>query len=290
MKRDSLVQWLDEALGVRQVEGDDWLQILPVVYETPHWRNFTEPEWAPRGNGLMVRGSAEVDHVVTCVFPSDAILKKLAPRTFVFTEHPIDDAEGDVFAPIPQRTFERLQRDGISIYTAHAPLDHHPELSPSALIAEALGLTQRQVFLPMARGLPGGAAVVGDTTLSVAALTTALRTTLGAEIPVRLVNAAREAAGRVAVVAGGGADPSNLEAALALGATTFITGNAASPCALPFVSAVREKFLAQAKAAQVNVIDGTHYGTEKPAQLAMVKWFAARDVKASFVPGKPERD
>lgn len=289
MRRDALVQLLDEALGVERVRGDDWLQVLSVVYETPYWRDFTEAAWAGRGNGLMVRGADEAEHVVTCVFPSEAILRRVKPRTFVFTEHPIDDAEGDVFAPISTRTFQRLRRDGISVYTAHATIDHHPQLSPSVLIARALRLTQQQTFLPIAQGLEGGAAVLGESALSVTALAAALQTTLGAEIPVRVVSAPREQAGRVAVVAGGGADVKSLEAALALGCTTFVTGNAASPCGIPFVQEIRDAFRKRAAEAGVAVIDGTHYGTEKPAQLAMVEWFAARDIKAGFEPGRPER-
>lgn len=289
MKRDALVQLLDEALSTQLVRGDDWLEILSVVYETPTWKPFTEAAWAPRGNGLMVRGADEVDHVVTCVFPSDVILKRLKPRTFVFAEHPIDDAPGDVFAPLSTKTFERMKRDGISIYTAHATLDHHPELSPSVLIAEALGLRDKKTFLPIAQGLSGGAAVLGETDQSVKSLAESLQSFLGAEIPVKVVSAPHEKAGRVAVVAGGGADVKSLEAALALGCTTFVTGNAASPCGIPFVQEIRDAFRKRATEAGVNVIDGTHYGTEKPAQLAMVKWFAARGVTATFEPGRPER-
>jgi putative NIF3 family GTP cyclohydrolase 1 type 2 len=289
MRRDALVRMLDEALGVERVRGDDWVESLSVVYETPLWRDFTEPAWVPRGNGLMVRGADEVAHVVTCVFPSDAILQRVKPRTFVFTEHPIDDAEGDVFAPISARSFERLRRDGISVYTAHATLDHHPELSPSVLVAAGLGLRDQQTFLPIAEGLDGGSAVLGESDHSVTSLATALQATLGAEIPVQVVLAPRERAGRVAVVAGGGAHVSSLEAALAQGCTTFVTGNAASPCGIPFVREIRDAFRQRATEAGVNVIDGTHYGTEKPAQLAMVEWFATRGVTARFEPGRPER-
>lgn len=289
MKRDALVQLLDEALGVQQVKGDDWVEILSVVYETPYWQTFTEKSWAPRGNGLMVKGADEAEHVVTCVFPSEAILKRVKPRTFVFTEHPIDDAEGDVFAPISMGTFQRLRRDGISVYTAHATLDHHPQLSPSVLIADALGLTKKETFLPIAQGLPGGAAVLGESERSVSELAAALQSTLGAEIPVKVVSAPSEKSGRVAVVAGGGADVQSLEAALACGCTTFITGNAASPCGIPFVQEIRDAFRKRATEAGINVIDGTHYGTEKPAQLEMVKWFGARGITATFEPGRPER-
>jgi hypothetical protein len=47
-------------------------------------------------------------------------------------------------------------------------------------------------------------------------------------------------------------------------------------------------FLELARAEAVTVIDGTHYGTEKPPQLAMVQWFHARGMPAEFVPDGPK--
>ncbi len=39
----------------------------------------------------------------------------------------------------------------------------------------------------------------------------------------------------------------------------------------------------------VAIVDGTHYGLEKPPQLAMVGWFQRLGVPAAFEPGRPER-
>jgi hypothetical protein len=38
----------------------------------------------------------------------------------------------------------------------------------------------------------------------------------------------------------------------------------------------------------VAVVDGTHYGLEKPPQLAMVGWFESRGLEASFRPDGPK--
>ncbi len=300
---------LDAFFGVDAVRDDDWTEIFDVVYETPTWKEYVEPRWMERWNGLMLKGGDDVTCVATCVFPSDALFARLAPGTFLFTEHPIDDATGDVFAPWSRASFERARAEGISVYTAHAPLDHHPEVSPSLLIAGALGLSSTEPFFPTTADLPGGAGVIGDSDLDVAALAARLKATLGDDIPVRIVGApiaaradggvgrgpvaraaAARAAGRVAVVAGGGADVAPLEQALARGCTTYVTGNAASPCRIPFVRALHDAFRARAAAAGIAVVDGTHYGTEKPAQLAMAEWFRARGLDAVFEPGRPERE
>lgn len=295
MQRDRLVAELDEYFRVTEVHGDEWVSLFDVVYESPYWRDYVEPAWVSSFNGLMVRGGDEVTKVATCVFPSDAILRRVPAGTFVFAEHPVDDAPGDVFAPWSKATFERMKADRVSVYTVHAPLDHHPEVSPSVLLGRALGLKTGQTFLPMAEGLRGGGAVLGDCDGTVAELQQRLQAALGAEVPVALGNgltpadARTRAAGRVAVVAGGGASVEALEAALAQGCTTYVTGNALSPCTIPYVKQIHDAFRARAKAAGVAIVDGTHYGTEKLAQLAMVDWFKARGLDARFEPGVPER-
>ena len=71
---------------------------------------------------------------------------------------------------------------------------------------------------------------------------------------------------------------------------TYVTGNAVSPCPIPEVQASIAAFRALSSEAGVSVVDGTHYGTEKPPQLAMAEWFRARGLQAEFVPGHPERE
>ncbi|MDP1823868.1 MAG: Nif3-like dinuclear metal center hexameric protein [Archangium sp.] len=295
MQRDRLVAELDEWFRVADVQDDEWLSLFDVVYDAPYWRDYVDPAWLRSFNGLMVRGADEVTHVATCVFPSDAILRRVPAGSFVFAEHPVDDAPGDVFAPWSKATFERLRMDRINVYTVHAPLDHHPEVSPSVLLGRALGLKEPKAFLPMARGLSGGGAVIGYSDLTVAELKHRLQDAVGPEVPVALGpglsldEAGRRAAGTVAVVAGGGASLAALEAALAMGCTTYVTGNALSPCGIPYVKEIHDAFRARAKSAGVAIVDGTHYGTEKLSQLAMVDWFKARGLEARFEPGLPER-
>ena len=88
-----------------------------------------------------------------------------------------------------------------------------------------------------------------------------------------------DAAGRVAVVGGGGADREALEAALERGCETYVTGGVFTKWA--------EEFLALAESSGIAVVDGTHYGTEKPPQLAMVDWFRI-GLEAEFIPDGPK--
>jgi putative NIF3 family GTP cyclohydrolase 1 type 2 len=280
--RDELVAALDAEFGTRDVRGDDWEGLFELVYPDGFWREFAEPDYAGRWNGLMVRGADRVERAVTCVFPSDRVIGLVAPGTFLFSEHPIDYADGPGFLPLARSSFERMRAGGISFYHVHAPIDHHPEMSPSRLCAAAIGVPVEEEYLPIAEGIPGGAAVIGGSGAALDDLAARLQAYLGPEVPVQVVRRrpGTDRAGRVAVVGGGGADREALEASLERGCETYVTGGVFTHWA--------DEFLALADERGVAVIDGTHYGTEKPPQLAMLEWFRARGLPAEFIPDGPK--
>ena len=288
MRLEAVVDGLDAYFRVADVRNDDWLPVFDQVYEDPYWRDHVEPGYEGRWNGLMVRGGDEIERVVTCVFPSDRIVAGLEPRTLLFSEHPVDYADEPGFLPLANASFATLRERRCALYHVHAPLDMHPEVSPSRLLAEGVGLTSLEEYAPIADGIPGGAAIAGDSDLSLEALADAVRATLGPEIPVHVLTRPRERAGRVAVVAGGGADADLLRQSLERGCETYVTGNAATNCRLDFVQAHVRAFRELAEEAGVALIDGTHYGTEKPPQFAMVEWFRARGLPATFAPDGPK--
>jgi putative NIF3 family GTP cyclohydrolase 1 type 2 len=284
VRLSELVASLDAYFRVPEVEDDArWYGD-----GDPYWRDFVESDWIERRNGLMVRGADEVEQVSTCVFPSARIVDGLRPRTLLFAEHPVDLEDVPGFLPLPRETFETMERLGISFYHVHGPLDQHPEVSPSRLIAEGLSLEESEEYFPIVGGIPGGAAVIGESGLTLDHLAARLGELLGPEVPVQVLSHPREEAGRVAVVAGGGAQREILEASLERGCQTYVTGNAATRCRLEFVQEEVRDFLACAQEAEVAVVDGTHYGTEKPPQLAMVDWFRQRGLPAEFVPDGPK--
>ncbi len=288
MKLAELVAELDAYFRIPDVRGDDWSKAFELVYPEPYWREYVLPGWEGHWNGLSVKGADGVERVVTCVFPSDRIVDELAPGTLVFTEHPLDFADEPGFLPLARETFETMRERGISLYNAHAPLDMHPEVSPSRLCAEGVGLRELEEYFPICEGIPGGAAIIGESRLSVDGLADALRSYLGPEIKVHVLTRTRGDAGRVAMVAGGGARVEILDASLERGCQTYVTGNAATNCRLDFVREVVRAFRERADAVGVTLIDAMHYGMEKPPQLAMVGWFRARGLDAEFVPDGPK--
>jgi putative NIF3 family GTP cyclohydrolase 1 type 2 len=284
VRLDDLVAELDAYFRVPEVVNDArWYSDAE-----PYWREFVERAWIERRNGLMVRGSDEVAQVATCVFPSVRIIGELEPHTFLFSEHPVDLEDEPGFLPLPRDSFEAIKSRGIAFYHVHGPLDQHPEVSPSRLIAQALALHDTEEYFPIVDGIPGGAAVVGESSLTLDELVGRLREALGQEVPVQLLSKPRAESERVAVVAGGGAQREILEASLERGCRTYVTGNAVTRCQLDFVQEEVRSFLSLAEEADVAVVDGTHYGTEKPPQLAMVEWFRKRGLPAAFVADGPK--
>jgi putative NIF3 family GTP cyclohydrolase 1 type 2 len=288
VRLDELVGELDRYFRIPEVENDDWSPAFEAVYDEAYWRAYVEPGYEGKWNGLMVRGEGEVDRVATCVFPSDRIASSLEPGTFLFSEHPLDFADEPGFLPLSRETFETLKQRACGFFHAHAPLDMHPEVSPSRLCAQGVGLEALEEYYPIADGIPGGAAIIGDTGLSLEGVAEAFRAYLGPEIKVHVITRPRYEAGRVAVVAGGGADVDILQASIERGCKTYVTGNAATNCRLDWVQEKVRAFRELAEEADVALIDAMHYGMEKPPQLEMVSWFRRLGLPAEFVPDGPK--
>jgi putative NIF3 family GTP cyclohydrolase 1 type 2 len=288
VRLEELVGELDRYFRIPEVEGDDWSVAFEAIYDEPYWRDYVEPGYEGKWNGLMVRGEGEVERVVTCVFPSDRIVVELEPGTMLFSEHPLDFADEPGFLPLSRESFEALKQRTCGFFHAHAPLDMHPEVSPSRLCAAGVGLEALEEYYPIADGIPGGAAIMGDSALSLEGLADAFRVFLGPEIKVHVISRPRPEAGRVAVVAGGGADAEILQASIERGCQTYVTGNAATNCRIDWIQEKVRVFRELAEEGDVALIDAMHYGMEKPPQLAMVSWFQRLGLPAEFVPDGPK--
>ncbi len=288
MRLDDLVIELDDYFRIPQVRDDDWSGIFAQVYDEPYWREFVEPGYESRWNGLMVRGADDVQRAATCVFPGDEVVAGLEPATLLFSEHPLDFADEPGFQPLARATFDLMRERGISFYNAHTPLDQHPEIAPSLLCARGVGLENLEDYFQIDSALPEGAAVIGDSVLTLEGIAEAFRDFLGPEIKVHVISRPRLEAGRVAVVAGGGAQAEILAASLERGCQTYVTGNAATNCRVPEVQEALRAFRRLAEEHDVALVDAMHYGMEKPPQLAMVGWLRERGLDAEFVSNGPK--
>ncbi len=233
----SLVRYLDDFLRVSQV-----------------------PDYAGALNGLQVdSGRAEVRRIAVAV---DA------------AQHTIDGAvrEGadllivhhglfwDGNRTVTGRRYRRLKAlldADLPLYSAHLPLDVHPDVGNNAVLARELGVDIRGTFAEY-KGMPVG--VWGELDVGRDELRARLEAALGR--PVQLVPGGAERIRRAGVITGGGAD--EIAAAVAAGLDAFVTGEA------------RHHNFFDAEEGGINLLLGGHYATETWGVRALARHLADR--------------
>ena len=136
MRLDTLVDELNAYFRIADVENDDWSPAYEAVYDEPYWRDYVEPGYEGKWNGLMVRGVGAVERVATCVFPSDRIVAGLEPGTLLFSEHPLDFADEPGFLPLSRQSFETLKEQ-----TQFVLITHSRRISAPASFITSWGVT-----------------------------------------------------------------------------------------------------------------------------------------------------
>jgi len=224
-------------------------------------------------NGLQVEGSPVVEKIV---FGVDACLELFelaieADADMVFTHHGLSWGGGfQRVTGIDAARFAALFANGISLYSAHLPLDAHPRVGHNAVIAEKLGLLERRSFAEYA-GVEIGVAGKLEKPLSAAELADELKNKLGFDDISILGGGNGEKIETVGVVSGG-AGSDGVIAAAGEGLDCLVTGEMGHAS----WHVVRESGVA--------VLAAGHYATEKPGVLAVMDGIAAEfDVETLFV-------
>jgi dinuclear metal center YbgI/SA1388 family protein len=180
------------------------------------------PEWSDKAlNGLQVEGAADVDRVAVA---TDAALATFslaaeAGAQFLIVHHGLFWGRPEpVAGPLRARLAALIEAD-LSLYAAHLPLDTHAEVGHNAVIADLLGMEDRQPF-----GLYGGREIGWSGRLEVpldrAELGARLEALLGARPDV--LGFGTKPIETVAVVSGDGAEL--IPQAAAAGVDAFVTG------------------------------------------------------------------
>jgi putative NIF3 family GTP cyclohydrolase 1 type 2 len=294
MKTAELAERLDEFFRVGDYPPDDFAEIEEFCREA----GIPLEEYATSGfmqwhNGLMLHNGDEVERVYTVVFPSDEVLAEVARRAesrpaLVFTHHPMDfETSGRGLMPMGEAALRRLKEAGISFYSAHAPLDCHDTISTSRSLARAAGVRVDGVCAGYYGGHAGVIGSVDETPFD--AFVGRLRGALEVE---RIdTHAPSDSVARVAVVAGGAAFPPMMQEAIDLGCDTYLTGDFRVRHGGPWAEEHRPQFDAFLEKAPINLIGGSHYGTEALVlRHEMLGWFNGLGLAAEFVPqGDPWR-
>ncbi len=245
-------------------------------------RKAFNPDFLEHRTACVLEGTEEVEQVITVVFVTDSIIEQLAayPASLVFTHHHFDCHEDERgIEPLRCEQLEELRRQGHSLYVAHAPLDTHSVYGTSRVLARLLNVPHDSGFFEYA-GTDVG--VIGRIE-PVAFAAFAERARLVLERPVVATVQYRERVKKVAIAAGGGDFAQVAEEVGQADCDTLVTGPVENRWANPMVQENHRRFLEICEQYAVNLIGGTHYGTERPSMIAVVKMFQQWGIPALYL-------
>lgn len=217
------------------------------------------PDYPGAVNGLQLEAAGTVGTVVAAVDASLPVVRQAveAGADLLVVHHGMF---WNGVRPVTGALFDKLKLAmdaGMAIYSAHIPLDVHPELGNNACLAGALGLREVEPFFEW-KGIQLGCKGVfsGDRR----ALTARLQDAVGSAV--HCCPGGAESSGLVGIITGGAG--SEIEAIAAAGINTFITGEG------PHWSFTAAEELG------VNVLYGGHYATETFGVKALAGRLAQR--------------
>lgn len=232
MRLDTLVRYLD-----------DYLRVAEEVADAPEALN-----------GLQVGNSGEVTRLAAAVDLCEATVRLAAEQRAdcLLVHHGLFwGGLRSVVGPAYRRLAGLIQGN-IALYSAHLPLDRHPEIGNNILLARALGITVRGEFGSY-HGAPIG--VWGDVTGTREDVSRSLKKVLG--VAPRLLPFGPERVQRVGIVTGAGG--SLIPQAAAAGLDTYITGEG------------QHWTFFDAEELGINVFFAGHYATETVGVKALAE-------------------
>jgi dinuclear metal center YbgI/SA1388 family protein len=224
------------------------IALRPLIdYADAYLRTASVADWSNALNGLQVENSGRVEKIGAAVDACEWVLDRAVEQgiTLLVVHHGL--FWGGV-QPLVGASFRKIKKalsGDLAIYSAHLPLDLHPEIGNNALLAKALGLENCESFFVskgQAIGLKAFIQMPRET------LAARLQQALGAHQPLHLCAGGPAETRCVGIVTGGAGG--EVARAAAEGVDTFITGEGP-----------HHSFIA-AEELGVNLFYGGHYATE----------------------------
>jgi len=224
VKLESLIQYIGEYLAVPE-----------------------HPDYPGALNGLQVGGVDDVNDFAVAVDASEASILEAGRMgvDLLIVHHGIFWGGTRPLTGPHLRRVRALLDSGVALYSCHLPLDGHPEVGNSVLLARALGLTPEGRFAAF-QGAPVGWHGRPDAPMDLEGLVGRAESALAG--PVHVIPGGPERIDRVGVVTGGGSG--FIQEAAELGLDALVTGE--GPHHAHF----------DAMELGVHVLFGGHYATE----------------------------
>jgi dinuclear metal center YbgI/SA1388 family protein len=205
-------------------------------------------------NGLQVENAGTVSKVAVAVDACQVTIDASAEHDadLLLVHHGLFWAGLEPLTGRHGRRVRSLVRHNIALYSAHIPLDLHPEVGNNVVLARLLGLDDPE---PFGDYLGQQIGVKGTLPASRTALVDTLRDLLGVEP--RVIPGGPDDVRCVGIITGGGG--TMIRTAVEAGVDTFITGEGAHHTYF------------DAEEAAINVIYAGHYATETVGVKALAQ-------------------
>jgi dinuclear metal center YbgI/SA1388 family protein len=202
-------------------------------------------DWDNALNGLQIENSGGVTKIGATVDASTRVLEAAAKQNvnLLIVHHGLFWSGLQAVTGVLRRQLELAFENNIALYSAHLPLDLHPQVGNNAQLAAALGLESIQPFFEEKDQLIG---LKVRASLPCDELDRKLQKTLGG--PVKAFMFGPKKTGTIGIITGGAG--SEIHKVAREGIDTFITGEA------PHWAAVAADEL------RMNLLLGGHYATE----------------------------
>lgn len=231
------------------------------------------PDYPAALNGLQVDHQGPVRGIGAAVDVSGLSIRGAADAgaNFLIVHHGLFWGGAQPFVGVTYRRLRSLFEHDIAVYSAHLPLDAHPELGNNVLLAREFGLAASRPFANY-QGVPIGISGDANTpTDAIVSLADAFARRHGGRARASAIPAGHRTR-RWAICTGAGASSESLREAEAAGIDTLITGEG------PHHTAV------EAPERGVVVIYAGHYATETLGVSAVAERIASEvGVPWSFV-------
>ena len=220
---DEISRTLDDFLSYKTYNPDSMVAIVNMLDPSAKER-FSE-EYLSNSTGLMQVNGNLADRAYCAVFPSKDVFDYLSYENVadavLFVKHAMEWQEsGSGFVPLTEEQLKLLKDRGISLYSAHAPVDNNRTFAPSMGFARQIGYPIIDELAEKGRNYGWVLEVAEGTTYN--ELYQRLLMITGLNAVQRHYH--HDYVGRIAVTAGGGDYIPALEQALSKGCDTYVTG------------------------------------------------------------------
>ncbi len=247
---------------------------------------FLNPRFLRHKTGLMAVAEDDIVEVRTAVFVTDAVVGKLRTCSpcLLVAHHNFDyydDERG--LQPIGSEQIQALLDHGHSIYVAHAGLDTHAIYGSSLALASLMGLTVIERFYDYFGEPTALVADAGEQDFQSFAELVRMKL----HRPSVSVQMHHPRVRKIAVVAGGGDTPDFLEEAYDRGCDTVLMGTLENRWAIPEIQDGHKLFLRLNDTLRLNLIGGSHFGTERPVMIGVLTLFEGMGVPCDYCEDEP---